>query len=440
MRVTPFPPQRQGRPQGAMGSVADLLPNMHILFVGPIQCARHTFSALASSENSSILVVTDVETSLGETERLVNEAVDELRAEDPSLRCFVLHTACQGVFLGLDFDALCRSLHERTGLYFAHVEMNRMEAGNIPGPTRRNVPGGDRFHTRRELFKMLAQRGPALEVSRGVLVLCDNELAADNDLRDLTLLDGIDWVRSPQDFDDFGQFLQCADAAAVVTLSMNWHEVGEWVHDEFGIPALYLPAGYALGEVEGACEQLDAALAGYGSAGQRRQLAQRRAQRRAQAQAGVARALRARPSLELDLNNAQRPFSLVEALLGYGFTVGELELSQMRIEHKEDDDAPAYQRLAERFPEWGERFKGVGSLRRGLGMAPGDPGKPGAGGGHGGHGGGPGGVSSETAWWGYSSIVQLMAQIEEAGMQAAPAHDGPHGTPEYGAQPWGWRA
>ena len=518
MRVTPFPPRGQGRPRGTMGDLADLLPQTHALFVGPMQCARHAFSALATRANTSTLVVTDVETALGQTEQRIAEAVDEIAASEPDVRAFVLLTACQTAFLGIDFAALCRTLHERTGLCFAHVEMNRMDAANIPGPTRRNVPGGDRFHMRLRLFRMLEQRelaggvdaadtweaagvagnaaaadaagpgegaavaeaggapgdgaasgaegaggnvraaggvdaagtwgaaamagSPVTSGGRGLLVLADEGVAPASDLRDYLLLQGIEWVRAVPDLEDFGQFLQCRDAAAVAVTSMQWKETGEYLQRQFGIPALYLPVGYALEEVEGACAQLDAALRGCGTPGQWRALRQARAQSRAQAQEGVRRALRACPALELDLNNAQRPFSLVEALLGYGFDVRDLSLAQMRIEHKEDDDAPAFRRLARRFPEWGERFEGVGSLRRGLGMAPGDPGKPGAAGGL--ASGGRSGVSGESAWWGYSSIVQLMARIEHAGAQEAepadPADpDGESAAPAPDAG-WGWRA
>ena len=505
MRVTPFPPRGQGRPQGTMGALADLLPQTHVLFVGPMQCARHAFSALATRANTSTLVVTDVETALGQTEQRIAEAVDEIAASEPEVRAFVLLTACQTAFLGIDFTALCRTLHERTGLFFAHVEMNRMDAANIPGPTRRNVPGGDRFHMRLRLFRMLEQRelaggmdaagaweaagvagnaaaagaagpgggtaaaeaagtpgggaasgvegaggnvcaagtlgaaamagGPATPGGRGLLVLADEGIAPASDLRDYLLLQGIEWVRAVPDLEDFGRFLQCRDAAAVVVTSMQWKETGEYLQQQFGIPALYLPVGYALEEVEGACEQLDAALRGCGTPGQWRALRQARAQRRAQAQEHVRRALRACPSFAVDLNAAQRPFSLVEALLAYGFDVQDFSLAQMRIEHKEDDDAPAFRRLARRFPEWGERFEGVGSLRRGLGMAPGDPGKPGAAGGL--ASGGRSGVSGESAWWGYSSIVQLMARIEHAGAQEAEAGEPAAPASDAG---WGWRA
>ena len=538
MRVTPFPAQGRGHSQGAMGSVADLLPQTHVLFVGPMQCARHAFSALATRANTSTLVVTDVETALGQTEQRIAEAVAEIAACEPDVRAFVLLTACQTAFLGIDFLALCRTLHERTGLCFAHVEMNRMDAANIPGPTRKNVPGGDRFHTRLRLFGMLEQRepagpgggaattealdapgdgaasgavgtagnarvaggvdatgglgalgaagGPATPGGRGLLVLADEGAAPASDLRDYLLLQGIEWVRAVPDFEDFGQFLQCRDAAAVVVTSMQWKETGEYLQQRFGIPALYLPVGYALEEVEDACAQLDAALWGCGTPGQWGALHRARAQRRVRAQEGARRALQACPSFTVDLSAAQRPFSLVEALLGYGFDVQDFSLAQMRIVHKEDDDAPAFQRLKARYPQWMQRFENVERVPRDalppLAPPPGGPeGAPGAGasGGAGGSGGpgeagvvhhggtgtsgalagvgqlggsgapsGPGGpegprgprgteephpwrpedvAPGESAWWGYSAIEHFMACIEHAGAQEARAGTGSGG-------------
>lgn len=56
-----------------------------------------------------------------------------------------------------------------------------MRAENIPGASRKDIPGGDRYHFRKALFKMLEQRENAAE-KRGILVLSEDPLADECDL------------------------------------------------------------------------------------------------------------------------------------------------------------------------------------------------------------------------------------------------------------------
>ena len=94
MRAMPFAFDEFSFTRSAMGVDYHLIPQMHVLFFGPIECARHSFSSLVDDEDASILVVTDVQASLGETERLVADAVSEIVEDDDSIRGFLLCTAC----------------------------------------------------------------------------------------------------------------------------------------------------------------------------------------------------------------------------------------------------------------------------------------------------------------------------------------------------------
>lgn len=70
-----------------------------------------------------------------------------------------------------------------------------MRAENIPGASRKDIPGGDRYHFRKALFKMLEQRENAAE-KRGILVLSEDPLADECDLKQLEAAEGAGWVRS----------------------------------------------------------------------------------------------------------------------------------------------------------------------------------------------------------------------------------------------------
>ena len=105
---------------------------------------------------------------------------------------------------------------------------------------------------------------------------------------------------------------------------------------------------------------------------------------------------------------------MVEALGRSGFEVVDFMPSRMRMMHKEPDDLPAYERLAAQDPQFAERYasnargKRVRRSNRARNMgAPGRfvPSDPVSREKH---------VRGEQSWWGYSSIVELMHELERA--------------------------
>ena len=413
MRVAPFIGEGINQQNAvAMDANFHLLAHMHVLYFGPIECARHSFSGLAEDEDASVLVVNDLQTSLGETESHVEEAVREISAGDATIEGFVLCTACQTAFLGIDFDALCRRLNESTGLYFMHVEFNRMYAGNIPGKTRKDISGGDRLHVRRELIKMLAQHAGAASDGKGILVLSDDPLDEENDLHDYLELEGISWVRSVGGMDGAKMLLACRDAALALVMTPTWREAGEYLEDTLGIPVKYVPMSYSEGEIAEQYQRIDQLLEEHGSAAAWEEVHNTREKRRQHVHARLEAAVRKAPALDLDLRVVNRPFSLVEALMDYGFTVRDFTPGTQQVNHKEPDDLPAYQRLSEKRPDIGARFrvqpkspgkKGgsmVGQGRRGRYIYTSKPKHIER-------------VPEETCWWGYSSLEALLGYIEE---------------------------
>lgn len=57
MRAMPFAFDEFSFTRSVMGVDCHLIPQMHVLFFGPIECARHSFSSLVDDEDASILVV-----------------------------------------------------------------------------------------------------------------------------------------------------------------------------------------------------------------------------------------------------------------------------------------------------------------------------------------------------------------------------------------------
>lgn len=413
MRAMPFAFDEFSFTRSAMGVDYHLIPQMHVLFFGPIECARHSFSSLVDDEDASILVVTDVQASLGETERLVADAVSEIVEGDDSIRGFLLCTACQTTFLGIDFDGLCADLHERFGLFFAHLEANRMRAENIPGASRKDIPGGDRYHFRKALFKMLGQReGPAGK--RGVLVLSEDPLAGECDLKQLQGVEGIDWVRSVGDLQSFDELLACKDALFVVSTSIVWNETAEFLSSQYGIESLVCPTSYDFDEIDAYYTQLAQAVERKLGSTAAAVVEDIRMSARERAGEAVNRVLALDSALDLDVRLVHRPFSMVEALGTLGFEIVDFMPSRMRMMHKEPDDLPAYERLAAKDPQFAVRYasnsrgKRVRRSNRARNIgAPGRfvPSDPVSREKH---------VRGEQSWWGYSSIVELMRELEGA--------------------------
>ena len=413
MRAMPFAFDEFSFTRSAMGVDYHLIPQMHVLFFGPIECARHSFSSLVDDEDASILVVTDVQASLGETERLVADAVSEIVEDDDSIRGFLLCTACQTTFLGIDFDGLCADLHERFGLCFAHLEANRMRAENIPGASRKDIPGGDRYHFRKALFKMLEQREePAGK--RGILVLSEDPLAGECDLKQLQAVEGVNWVKSVGDLQSFDELLACKDALFAVSTSIVWNETAEYLSSEYGIEALVFPTSYDFDEIDAYYDQLAQAAERELGISAAEVVEGIRVRGRESAREAIERVRALDSELDLDLRLVHRPFSMVEALGRSGFEVVDFMPSRMRMMHKEPDDLPAYERLAAQDPQFAERYasnargKRVRRSNRARNMgAPGRfvPSDPVSREKH---------VRGEQSWWGYSSIVELMHELERA--------------------------
>ncbi len=380
---------RQGS-EAPMGSSYHYVPNVHALYFGPAECARHTFPSLADDKDGSYLVIDDVQTSMGQTPVLIEQAVEELQELRPDIEAFLLCSACQTAFLGLDLEGLCRDLHAKTGRCFGHLEANRMLAENMPGPKRKNVPGGDRFHSRLSFARMIDQVGDGYCGERrgeGIFVLGEVPLAAENDLHAIARISGLSWAKSVGDCASFEDFTLLSRARVVVVDSVFWREAGDYLRDEHGMQVVYMPTSYSLAEVDAYMAELGHVL------GVPLLDIYEIAERRIVAEELMKRCVSAcaEQKLALGLRNVVRPYSCALALMETGVEVESVLLSSARVWHVEPDDEDAYTRLQETCPDL------VDEARRQAKRAGRRRSHP--------------QLSGEAAYWGYSSVIELCEQI-----------------------------
>ncbi len=380
-----------------MGSAFHCVPQVHALYFGPAECGRHLFASFGDDAHASFLVVSDAQMAAGKSEDLVLDAVGELLERDPATRAFILCTGCQTAFIAIDGDDLARRVQQRHGVGCVYLSVNRMAAENTPGRGRVNVPGGDRFRTRRTLMRLVAQgmdgeaggaagartngeggggarsgrgRRRAGAQAGGLLFLSDTAFAPDNEALRLATAPAADvagdtarsgtaggaasnatsgapasWVKTSAEWESFDDFLATRDAAVVVSTAPVWDESARALHDALGIPALSLPVSYMPDEVDAAYRALSEALG--------RDLTPLVADAREQALCAFEKAVAdaAGLPLELDMRGAARPFTLAAALADAGLEIARLTLDGHALRYREDNDRASYERMHRAFPE-----------------------------------------------------------------------------------------
>ena len=355
-----------------MGSAFHCVPQVHALYFGPAECGRHLFASFGDDPHASFLVVSDAQMAAGKSEDLVLDAVGELRKRDPEARAFILCTGCQTAFIAIDGDELARRVRKRHSVGCVYLSVNRMAAENTPGRGRVNVPGGDRFRTRRTLMRLAVQEtsgegggvggvgdgvlgdagtgkgmgkgASALGDAGGLLFLSDDALGAENEARALQGRAAA-WVKTSAEWETFDDFLAARTAAVVVSTAPVWDESAHALSEDLGMPALSLPVSYTPDEVDAAYRALSDALGC--------DVAPLVADAREQALFAFEDALvdvRGLP-VELDMRGAARPFTLAAALMDAGVEIARLTLDGHALRHREGNDQAAYGHVRQTLPD-----------------------------------------------------------------------------------------
>ena len=378
MRFAPYIDSWNESPHVPMGSAFHCVPQVHALYFGPAECGRHLFARFALDAQASFLVVSDAQMALGRSEELVLEAVGEILERQPETRAFILCTGCQTAFIALDGDDLARRVRERHGVGCVYLSVNRMAAENTPGRGRVNVPGGDRFHTRSTLMRLIEFERVKRDTG-GLLFLSDTALAPGNEALSLAGASAVGvggvelsagtgaghpvlaesaapsagmghaapiaWVTTSAEWTAYDDFLAARGAAAVISTAAVWNESAQTLGTLLGVPVIEAPVGYVLSETDAAWRACGAAL---GCELVPRLVAVR--ERAVAALADAVAALGGEP-VDLDLRGALRPWNLAWALVEAGCTLGSITLDGHALRYREQDDELWYRRVREKLPQ-----------------------------------------------------------------------------------------
>ena len=265
MYFAPYKDNWLSTPHVPMGSAFHCVPQVHALYFGPSECARHLFARFADDKHASYLVISDEQMSVGKSEGLVLEAIGEILQVYSETRAFILCTGCQIAFIALDGKNLCKEIKRRYNVDCTYLSVNRLAAKNTPGRGRVSVPGGDRFHTRSTLMQLISQENPQesskenksfakkSSISSKILFLSDAPFCTDSEVQQLCIANSAQW----KTYDDF---LAARNAALIVSTAPVWDESAEVLHRQLNCPVLHLPISYMIDEIDEHYAQIDACI------------------------------------------------------------------------------------------------------------------------------------------------------------------------------------
>ena len=364
MYFAPYKDNWLSTPHVPMGSAFHCVPQVHALYFGPSECARHLFARFADDKHASYLVISDEQMSVGKSEELVLEAIGEILQVYPETHAFILCTGCQIAFIALDGKNLCKEIKRRYNVDCTYLSVNRLAAQNTPGRGRVSVPGGDRFHTRSTLMQLISQENPQesskenkssakkSSISSKILFLSDAPFCTDSKVQQLCIANSAQW----KTYDDF---LAARNAALIVSTAPVWDESAEVLHRQLNCPVLHLPISYMIDEIDEHYAQIDACIKN--STPEKLQendsasssVISKVASAREHALCLLKKALECAGSapIDLDLRGALRPWNLAWSLICAGFNIASFTLDGHAFRYMEQNDRHYYELVKDKFPD-----------------------------------------------------------------------------------------
>ena len=321
-------------PRGGMSELFD-----YTLFVGPAACFHHSLDVMTRLDRVSALCLDDAQIALGQTQRRIDQPVDELMAEvQPPIASLRILTSCVSAFLGADFRAVARGIAQRHGIVCVHEQNNRM---TVAGRCDKGLVShtGDAAGFAAGLLDcadVLAGgaaggagagaadggAGTDGEDARPVLVFLSEALHLDprNELHEVAQQAGCARVQTLREWSEPAGLARARRARLIVVADAQCEELAGQASRRWNVPCVHLPLVYDLEEIDAAYRALGEALGTPFDV----------ADARARAQESVERARRAvgARALRLDLAGASRPWRLAKALLDAGFDVERIGCSR----------------------------------------------------------------------------------------------------------------
>lgn len=385
----PFSPY--GREAGVVRTLAQL-PESYLLYMGPVACARHDYLSgmYAFTDRISYLCPHELDVIFGKTEVLVAEAVAEILGRiAPNAKAIILYTGCQNSLSPVDFDALVRKLQETHGILVSYYNMNhflRAGKGNVYPPLYQSL-----LQTLDYMSAAQEEGGNAVNILSPAL-----SLHTGNDLPQLLANWGAGNLQGIGNSGTLEEFKGMAAARLNIVTHPDFLPAAKDMESKWGIPWLYLPASYRLEDIDRQYKELAGWFGKEAEAGE--------ARREAEEKIANVRSLLNDTPVRLDGDCFLKPLSAARFFLEEGFQVSGID----RL-----PDLKQYRRLDPEGLEWlrehaphlleSEPATSPGKLWE-LHCMSSDAAKP-----------------VEGAWFGYSAVVQLMEQLEQAWMKSGSA-------------------
>lgn len=292
------------------------VPQTHVLFVGPTEGASHHCHRINSNNTLSMLLIPDAEIALGNTEKLIMEAVKELfYSSRGDLRAIMLYTGCQTRFLGVDFNRIVKTIENELPLRVAHYEESQFA-------------NEDEFkHQGRSMAECVFDLLPISdkESDRTVLLLSGfSEFSNKNELYQYLKHGAYELIVSGA-WGDFDDFLKCGQAHLQLVTDRVMLPIAESLYQHHQIPYLYLPISYRLSEIENGYIKLDEAL------DRKTQISNYIAETNRNIDLALEKAQDR--NIDLNLSGVSQPWNLTRSLLEYGFCV-----SSVTVPHDESEE------------------------------------------------------------------------------------------------------
>lgn len=247
-------------PYHGRAKVSLCVPECFSLYVCPPSCVRRvSIRALRNGtrEAMGFLFLTEADVATGAYEECLADAVaDALSSLPQAPRAFFIHLNCIDDFLGTDEDAALSALRARfPGVGFAVVHMNPIAAD-------RGLSTGLRIHDR--LYSLLEPAGRADDAVN--LVGNFVGLEADCELLQVLRVWGVSEVRQLFACKDYAAYQDLAASRLNVVLAHIGTYAAQNMQMRLGIPQVYAPVAYAIGDVWEQYRAIGAALGFDGAA------------------------------------------------------------------------------------------------------------------------------------------------------------------------------
>lgn len=225
--------------QESLYNTIPAVPGCHLLFAGPLACARHGLAAAQAYHRLgrvSYLYTRLVDETVGADEKqLLNAGRQLVRTRRPN--CLALLLSCQSAVLSTDCDGLQARLE--TAL---HIPVRVMLINRLYLHAKGNTPTSK--HSQQELiYSFLAPRPKSAAPCVNFIGPC-RPPAPDNDLPASLARRGIQ-ARFLSDCQDYQEFQRMADAWLNISLSPGADAAAQGMQARLGIPWLPLHGGFS---------------------------------------------------------------------------------------------------------------------------------------------------------------------------------------------------